>query len=107
MVVFYERIKVILVKSSIPSAYLPKMYSNGKKVSMCQIMAVLSQQICGMFTVSVLPFSTVLGGQPSVSNFEKGEGSQKKNECLGGGGGWLKESLPQIRLYKMQYGFEG
>ena len=85
MVVFYERIKVILVKSSIPSAYLPKMYSNGKKVSMCQIMAVLSQQICGMFTVSVLPFSTVLGGQPSVSNFEKGEGSQKKNECLGGG----------------------
>ena len=106
MVVFYERIKVILVKSSIPSAYLPKMYSNGKKVSMCQIMAVLSQQICGMFTVSVLPFSTVLGGQPSVSNFEKGEGSQKKNECLGGGG-WLKESLPQIRLYKMKYGFEG
>ena len=59
---------------------------------MCQIMAVLSQQICGMFTVSVLPFSTVLGGQPSVPNFEKGEGSQKKNECLGGGEGSQKKN---------------
>ena len=48
-----------------------------------------------MFTVSAPSF--LLWGQPLVPNFEKG-GSEKKYERLGGvgGGGGLKESLPQI-----------
>ena len=81
LVIFYERIKIILVKSYLntPSAHLPKMYDNGKKVSMCQILTVLSQHICDMFTVSILLFLMCWWGrQPSVSNFEKRRGSEKK-----------------------------
>ena len=81
LVIFYERIKIILVKSYLntPSAHLPKMYDNGKKVSMCQILTVLSQHICDMFTVSILLCLMCWWvRQPSVSNFEKRRGSEKK-----------------------------
>ena len=97
-------------KSSTPSAYLPKMHCNEKNMSMRQIMAVLSQQICDMFTVSV---PLICQGWMFSLKFWKGGGAEK-NECLWG---VLKSPchryLPgaayyvscQKRLYKMKYGF--
>ena len=68
-------------KSSTPSAYLPKMHCNEKNMSMRQIMAVLSQQICDMFTVSV---PLICQGWMFSLKFWKGGGGRKKWVPVGG-----------------------
>ena len=111
LVIFYERMKVILVKSSTPSAYLPKMYCNGKKMSVCQIMVVLSQLICDMFTVSV---PLIYWGDNLQSKIlKKGGRDQKKMRVWGVLKSPCHRYLPGAAyyasckkiLYKIKYGF--
>ena len=99
-----------LVKSSTPSTYLSKMYCNGKKMSMCQIMVVLSQLICDMFTVSV---PLICWRDNLQSQILEKEGIRKKMREWGVLKSPCHRYLPgapyyvscQKILYKMKYGF--
>ena len=79
LVIFYERIKAILVKSYLntPSAYLPKMCHNGKKVSICQIMTYLNTSVTCLQYQSPSFWCAGEGGNLPSQILKKG-GCQKK-----------------------------
>ena len=81
LVIFYERIKIILVKSYLntPSAYLPKMYHNGKKsVNVLNTDCLISTHLWHVHSISP-PLSDVLEREATFSlKFWKKEGVRKK-----------------------------